>query len=116
MEKHILSLAGVDIPLESLLSVLHTDENDDYIENIASMRIEALDIVRPVALYSPLSPELRGGEVWLNGVRIGEPFVYKMLSGSKTVVPYVASCGREIDQWSKSFSDVFEQFTADSLK
>lgn len=117
VEKNIISIAHVDISAESLLSALHIDtKDDDLVESVMTIYREAVKIAKPVAIYSCLTPELRGEEIWLNNIAFKEPFVYKMLSECDIVVPYVASCGREIDLWSKSFADIFEQFTADTLK
>jgi len=116
MEKKIVSLENVDISLQSLLTTLHLDEDDEYIDDIIRLHKDALRIARPVAIYSPLVPELRDEKVWLNGVKLEEPFVYKMLKGNDLVIPYVASCGPEIDAWTHTISDFFEQFVTDTFK
>lgn len=116
MGKTIISVTNTDIPIDSLLTTLHIDDDDDFIESITAMHRTAMEIAKPVAVYAALSPDLRNDRIWLNGVEFEEPFVYKMLSGCDVVVPYVASCGREIDAWSKSYTDIFEQFVADTLK
>jgi hypothetical protein len=116
MEKQIISISHVDISPESLLSSLHMKKEDDLTEDVIMMLQEARNIAKPVALYSLLSPDLHDGEVWLGGVKFKEPFVYKMLSDRDYFIPYVATCGQEIDAWSKSFTDVFEQFIADTFK
>jgi len=92
------------------------DSNHKFYGQIAAIYDDAMKIVKPVALYTPLVPEIRDGKVLLNGVELNEPFVYKMLSGSEVVVPYAATCGQEIDEWSQSFTDMFKMFTADTLK
>ena len=117
MEKHIITVSDVDISLKTLLDTLHVDEDDDSAQAIGAMLDEAVTVARPTAVYCVVPPEVRDGAVILNGVEIGEPFVHKMLAGSKNVVPYVASCGTEIEQWSKKYdSDFFYQFTADTIK
>ena len=116
MEKNIISIYPANIPTEALLSALHIDREDEQFEAIEGMRREAAEIAKPIALYSRFSPELREGAVWINGVQFKEPFVYEKLSGSGSAVPYVASCGREIEAWSRRFTDMFEQFAASTLK
>lgn len=117
MRKNIISIAHVNISAESLLSALHIDKDeDDLVENVMTIYYEAVKIAKPIAIYSCISPELHGEEILLNNIVFKEPFVYKMLYECDIVVPYVASCGQEIDLWSKSFTDVFEQFVADTLK
>ena len=116
MEKNIIAVSPVNISLDSLLSVLHVDEENDLIEDIKIMFEAAIEIARPIAIYVPLSPGLCDGTIELYGVKLEEPFVYEMLSNCNIVIPYVISCGQEIDLWSQSFTDVFEQFVADELK
>ena len=101
--------------MESLLLALHVDSEDSRALIIERILREASEIAQPVGLYAPFAPELTSDEVFINGVRFGEPFVYSMLSGSHTVVPYVASCGIEIDTWSKQFKDPFEQLIIDTF-
>jgi len=116
MEKNFLTISHVDISIDSLLSALHVDAEEESAEDIRAMHRAAMEIARPVALYAPFPPEVRGGAVVLNGVTLKEPFVHKMISNCNLVVPYVASCGREIEAWSRSFTDIFNQFVADTLK
>ena len=116
MKKNILSISHVSISLDSLLSALHIDKENDLIEDIKTMLETAIEIARPIAVYSPLSPVLCEGRIELDGVALEEPFIYKMLSDCDIVIPYVISCGQEIEAWSQSLTDVFEQFVADELK
>ena len=115
MDKKIMRMAPVDIPLETLLSVLHVGSEDSRALDVGRVLREATEIAEPVGLYAPFAPELVDGEVLINGVRFGEPFVYSMLSGSHTVIPYVVTCGTEIDEWSKQFYDPFEQLVLDTF-
>ena len=120
MEKFVITMDDPDLSLDSLLSSLHADKmgkNQKLIDDITAMHQAAVKIARPVALYAPLAPEMRDGVVWLNGVKIENTFVYEKLSDCGTVIPYVASCGREIDKWSEAFTaNMLEQFIADTIK
>ena len=106
---------SADISQENLLVCLEIDRGSSEAETIDAIRREALEIARPAGLFIPFSPELREGEIWLNGVRFREPFVHKMLSDSQTVVPYIATCGTEIDDWSKKFTDPAERAVVDKI-
>ena len=117
MEKTILSLYPVEMTLDSLLSALHLDMQHGLIDDIIEVYQSALEVAKPVAVFAPFPIDDRDGAIWLNGVKLDEPFVHIMLSGSSVVVPYVASCGKEIDAWSKAYDgDCFEQFVADTIK
>jgi len=116
MEKYIISISNVEIKPDVLISTLKLSDDDDFIEDAIKIMQEAVKIAKPTAIYTLLTPDLRNGELWLNNVKLEEPFVFKMLSPCDPVVPYVATCGLEIDSWSKKYTDLLEQFTADTLK
>jgi len=120
MEKNIVCGDASGVSAESLLASLHMDQKvkkGELYDRITDMHREAAKIAKPIAIYAPFSPDMSEGGFLLNGVEIKEPFVRKMLSDCEIVVPYVASCGREIDEWSLSYTDsIFEQFAADTLK
>jgi len=116
MEKNIILIEKPDISIQSLLTALKLDEDDEYIEEIENLLRKAIEIAKPVALYSIIKPEFNKEVIKLNEIEIAEPFVFKMLSGCDFVIPYIASCGPEINEWSKKFTDFFDQFVADTLK
>ena len=116
MEKKILTIEPSAVSFDAVLSDLHMSKEHKSYGKVAALYESAVKIVKPVALYVVLTPEERDGAIWLNEVMLEEPFVYKMLSGHDTVVPYAASCGKEIDEWSQVFTDLFEQFVADTIK
>jgi len=116
MNKSIIKLDDIDISLQSLLMALQMDEDDEYIDEIESIYQKGTKIAKPVALYIPFEPVFSDNLITINKIEFKEPFIYKMLTGCDIVVPYVASCGLEIDDWSKSFTDFFDQFIADTLK
>ena len=121
MEKFIIPVPDVKaaVPPEKLLSALHLDtpgKKGKMADDVMGMYHEGIKIAKPVSVYSPLKPEFSEGRVWLNGVKIEESFVYEKLSSNDLVIPFVSTCGREIDEWSKSFPDMFMQFAVDAFK
>ena len=121
MEKFIITVpnAAAEVPVEKLLSELHLDKpgtKEKMINDIVGLYNEGIRAAKPVALYSAFVPELRDKMIIINGIALKENFVYEMLSPRGIVVPFVASCGREIDCWSKSLSDMYLLFAADVLK
>lgn len=116
MEKSVISLSPVGISLDELLSELHMDKEHALIEDIVAMLNAAVKIAKPAAVFAPLPVETSNGAIRLKGVQIDEPFVYEKLSECDTVIPFVSTCGIEIEAWSRSFDDSFEQFIADTIK
>ena len=115
-EKKILSVSPIDISMEILLSALHLDREHELIDDIITMHRAAIETAKPVAVFAPYPVDARDGVIRLNNVMLDAPFVYEKLSACDIVIPFVASCGNEIDEWSKTLDDSFEQFVADILK
>ena len=112
----MIKSTNTDISTAALLAALRTDEDNEAIEDIAKMRDEAAKVARPLALYAPFTPVAEDGVITINDVVIEDPFVYEMLSECEIVVPYAATCGTELDEWAGTFSDIYEQYIADTLK
>jgi len=120
MEKDVIVVDHVEIPFDDVLSELHMDKKGkkpDLVERIAAIHEEAVKIARPKAVYACFTPDVSGDAISINGVMLGEPFVFDMLKDCGAVAPYVASCGLEIEEWSQSYADnMFEQYIADAIK
>lgn len=119
MEKFIVRTDSPNIPADALLSELHMDgagRKQKVLKEIAAMHEEAMKIAKPTALYAVFTPEARDGSIYINGIELKEKFVYEKLAECSKVIPYVATCGVELEEWSQSFSEVFQQFIADAVK
>lgn len=106
----------IDISYDMVLAKLHLDEDDEFVDRLKEMIDETKKIAVPAAMYSPFTVKPGDNDIKINNININNPFVYKMLCKTDLVVPYVATCGKEIDQWSKTFTDYFEQYAADTIK
>ena len=117
MEKQIIAVDDADVSLEDVLEAMKTDRDDaESVTMAESLFAEAKAVARPKALYAPIEPVFVSEKVILNGITISERFVFDKLSAQERVVAYVATCGAEADEWAKSKTDIFEQFTADAIK
>lgn len=86
----------------------------------AERRLEALlpvaqALARPKAVFKIITPQ-RGSErlVVLDGVVFESELLSKHLSEAQWTFPFVATCGRELDEWAKSLSGL-EQFMANEI-
>ena len=93
------------------------DETEEDTQTILSMVEKANQIARPRAVYDVLSID-RKGEDWVEfGTnRITSALVRKNLDQVNRAFPYITTCGMELEEWSKGFSDMLEQFFADTIK
>ena len=116
MEKKIVAIDAASIPIDLLLAELHISAEHKQYEAIEAMYKEAIQIAKPVAIYAPFVPETQGDKISVNGIKIEDAFVYEMLKDRELVFPFVATCGEEIEAWSATFTNMFEQYAADALK
>lgn len=52
----------------------------------------------------------------IEGIRLTSPLVIHNLENTRRVFPYIATCGTELEDWSKKFTDPLEQYWADQIK
>ena len=86
----------------------------------AERRLEAMlpvaqALARPKAAFKIVTPQSAGeNRVSLEGVVFKSELLSKHLGEAQWSFPYVATCGRELDEWAKSFSGL-EQFMANEI-
>jgi len=114
--KNIISPKTTEVSLDDLLTALSLDKKDDATDEIKSILDEVNKIATPKAVFMPLKPIANNEIIVLNDIELKEPFVYEMLLNKEIVVPYVATCGVEIEKWSNSLTDFFNQFVVENLK
>ncbi|MGI6176032.1 MAG: vitamin B12 dependent-methionine synthase activation domain-containing protein [Christensenellales bacterium] len=119
MERIVLDAFAFDITGQELLKTLRMeDDQDEDALKVCRMLEEALACARPKAVYCIAAIEQKGEDfVTVEGHKIFSPLVRKNLDQVSRIVPYVATCGLEVESWSKQYDgDIFEQFWADEIK
>ena len=81
---------------ESLMALANEELEDELNE----LMDEADSIAAPVALFGICSVE-DGGIV--NGITVGSSLVEEKLAGKRRAIPYITSCGRELEAWSEKY-------------
>lgn len=118
-EKFILEIPSPRIDKTQLLKVLHMDydETDEDVRRVLSMLEEALSVARPKAVYGVAPIEEKGDDyIVAGGVRIPSLLVRRNVEKVGRIFPFVATCGREVEEWSQGFTDFLEQYWADAIK
>lgn len=88
--------------------------NEELEEELIDLMDEADRIAKPVALFA-VCPVEAGGIV--NGVTVGSTLVEEKLQGKGRAIPYIATCGRELEAWSEQYrGDYLCEFWADEIK
>jgi hypothetical protein len=110
-----------DIPFElnlpGLLERLHLEEGSADAARVRQMAEEAQAVARPKAMYGVAYIDEKGDDyVIVDGVRLTSRVLRVNLDGAHRVFPYVATCGRELEEWSRSITDMLESFWASAIK
>lgn len=105
----------LDLPrLAERLRVAHVS---GYAEELRRLAAESQAIALPRALYRVAFVESRGDDyVVVDGVTLTSRVLRVNLEKAHRVFVYVATCGMELEEWSRSIEDRLHRFWADTIK
>ncbi len=119
MEKHIVRDIHFTISKEEYLKAIKLTcepDDEDYVRAL-ELLTQGLEIARPKYVTCVSAVEEKGdGFVVVEGQRFESKIVRRNLDKVYRIIPYVATCGVEIEEWSRQFTDLVEQFWVDKLK
>ncbi|MHB1315788.1 MAG: vitamin B12 dependent-methionine synthase activation domain-containing protein [Christensenellales bacterium] len=119
MEKIINKDVHITITNDELIQafIIPNDPENEYFMIATGMLKEALAIARPKYMYCTAAVEEEGDNfVIIEGNKFISPLLRKNLENVRQIIPYVATCGNEVDAWSMQFTDMLEHFWADIIK
>ncbi len=117
MNSVVLADIFFSIDTVQLFCRLRLKENSEYGYRVRELAVQAERIARPKALYGRFDVEgIDEDAIRAGGVTFTSSILHEKLKESKTIFPYIATCGREIADWAKSFNDVFDDFIADVIQ
>jgi len=110
-----------DIPFEvnnsRLLEGLHVAADSDAAAELQVLIEEAQAVARPKALYGVAYISSKSDDgVEVEGIRLSSRVLRVNLEHAHRLFPYLATCGTELDQWSRSKGDVLHQYWAEEIK
>ncbi len=111
-----LSDIACNLDITGLRGKLRLDGRDEYGERFTRLAQEASAIARPKALYRLACVESKGDDtVIVDGVTLTSRVLRVNLGEVHRVFPFVATCGVELEAWSKPVEDLLERFWADVI-
>jgi hypothetical protein len=117
MESAILRNFPFQIDLDQLKKTLRIKAGSGMAEKIGAMALEARRIGRPKVCYRVSYVESRGEDfLMVEGIRFASRVLRINLDKAFRVFPYVATCGLELEDWSKSVEGILERFWAEAIK
>jgi len=103
--------------LETLLAKLHLQKGSDDAKELESLVEEIRLVVKPKVVYKVSYIEQRGdGSVRIDGVTFTSRVLRANLDKAERVFPFVATCGREIDELNLAAGDFLKAFWVDQIK
>lgn len=119
MDLEISVYADVTATEGELLKALKMpgDTEAEDLDRIRAMFAEAGPLARPKSVLRACAIEAKGeGFVVIEGVEFPSPLLRKNLDRVHRAVAYVATCGTELEDWSRQYSDPLEGYWADGVK
>jgi hypothetical protein len=117
MESRILDAIPLQIDLGQLSKQLRIKEGTGHLEKLKKMAEKAQGVGKPKAFYRMAYIDDRTDDrVKVNGVWLSSRVLQVNLEKAHRIFPFVATCGRELEEWSGSITDMLEKYWADAIK
>ncbi len=117
MAVHIYDQFSIHIDRGKLFDSLHVISDSDDGGVVERMCREAEQIGRPKVMARTAYIEEKGEDfIVVDGIRLSSRVLRINVDRAYKVVPYVATCGLELEQWSQGYSDFLERYWADAVK
>jgi hypothetical protein len=117
MENGILDQIGFRPNLELLAKKLRLKPGSRYLPELEKLVKEARAVARPKAAFRVGYIENKNHQtVQINGITFNSRVLRVNLEEAHRVFIYLATCGVELEEWSKSVTDLLQQYWADTIK
>jgi hypothetical protein len=117
LEAMILEMAPFQLDREQLKKTLRIKEGSGVGEKVEALAQEAEAVGRPKICYGVAYVESKGEDhLVIEGVTFTSRILRVNLDKVFRVFPYVATCGPELEEWSRKFDGILEKYWADTIK
>lgn len=114
--RFVLDEIPLQIDIRELMHRLRVREGSRYADELAALVEEAQQIGRPKGLYRVAFIESRGEDwVAVDGVRFTSRILRMNLEHTHRVFAFVATCGRELAEWSGQIGDMLRRYWSDAI-
>jgi len=105
------------VDIDTLLERLHIDKESEDAKDIQHLLQSAASICKPKAIYEVSYIQDKGhNTVNIGGVTFTSRVLRLNLDKVERVFPYIATCGRELDEIAIATDDFMRQFWLDTIK
>lgn len=119
MQRLMIENIPLDFTEAELFRLLKMPDDADKEDRSAvlAMARECFALANPKAVYGVAAvQEKLENAVVVEGKTIASPLVRKNLEKARRIIPFVATCGVEAEEWSAQYTDFLEAYWADGIK
>jgi len=117
VEKVILEDIPWKVEEGKFLRKLHLKEESEDAQRVKELLEEAKKVGRPRGMYGVAYIDKKGeDEVTIEGITFRSKVLRTNLEDTYRVFPFVATSGKELEEWSGQFEDMLEAFWAAEIK
>jgi hypothetical protein len=117
MQLRVLDAVPFSIEMDSLAKQMRIKEGSGHLEKLEKLAGQARAAAKPKAVFREAYIEERTDDrVRVNGVFLSSRVLRVNLEKAHRIFPFVATCGRELEEWSRGITDLLEKFWADAIK
>ena len=118
MKPVMIQLEHPPVTEDALFRILKMDPGDDeFAGDIRAMFQEASALAVPKGMYALCQVTEKGADfVVAEQIQIKSSLVRKNLDKTDRIVPFVTTCGVELEEWSRTYTDPLEAYWADGIK
>lgn len=116
MELCVLDAIPFEPDIDRLLKALRLEQGGKHAGRVRQLVAQAEAVARPKAAWREAYIDDRGEDhVVVDGIRLKSRVLRVNLEQAHRVVPFVVTCGRELEAWAQGFDDLLERYWADAI-
>jgi len=116
MDLIVINNISWKVDVNKLMKRFHIQADSEDAARLENLVQQAEEIGRPKVLYKEAYVEDRGKDfVVVNGVKLTSRVLRVNFEGVYRVFPYIATCGRELENWAQAINDILENYWADGI-
>lgn len=117
MDDVILDDIPFQVDLNSLKNQLRIKDNSASVKDLEMFAAEAQTVARPKALSRAVYFDtLEDDQVVIDGIALKSHVLKVNIQEAHRIFPFVATCGTEIEDWSRTQEDVLKRFWGEAIK
>ena len=117
MDKIVIDKIPFSLDINLLIDGLRLKDNTPASDVLTRLADDAMRIGRPKALYKISSAEYPDEEsVVINKIAFHSRLLKNNLCESDIVLPFLCTCGTELEEWSRQFTDIAQKYWVNTIQ